>query len=193
MTDGFEHGGLDTGAVAHDAAIGPFHPGIAGGEIGLAQDDEAPFEAAFAGEALHERLGLVHQPVVHAHHQMRHAAQVLQGRARRVADGRQGLRVEGIAGDASRQGDGEGQGLLLTGRIPRVGLTDEAGRGEADAGEGVGHAGLGLGLGLGTAFLDAAGMGQRHGLGQGRRFLRRDGRTLARPEIGVEEEPAGVQ
>ena len=69
----------------------------------------------------------------------------------------------------------------------------EAGGGEPQPGQRVGHPGLPLGLGLDAAFVHAAGMGLRHGLGEVGGGLHRGAARLRAAEVRVEEEAAGVQ
>jgi hypothetical protein len=60
---------------------------------------------------------------------MRHAAQVLQRRARGVRNRTERVRVERVAGDLLREGEGEGDRLLLDPGMAGLGIREErAGR-----------------------------------------------------------------
>ena len=58
------------GRIADHAAVGPFEMGVARRQVGLAEDDDAPFEAALGGDRAERRVGLLHQRLVDAHHEV---------------------------------------------------------------------------------------------------------------------------
>ena len=193
MSDGVEDGRLDTGAVAHHAAVRPFHAGIAWGEVWLAEDDAATLEAALAREALHQRFGIVEQTFVDAHDEVRNAAQVLQRLAGRFRNGIEGTRIEGVAGDPAGEGDGKRHRFGLALGVAGIGLSEEARCREAKPRNRIGESGLDLMFGLGAAFLKAAGMSLRRGLRCGGCLLLGGSADIRAAEIGVEQEGPGVQ
>lgn len=193
MAEGFEDRRFDAGAVAHDAAVGPLHPGITRRQVGLAENDEAALEAALSRKPLHQGLGIVEEAVMDPHDEVGDAAQVLQGGPCRIRDGLEGLRVEGVAGDLAAQRHGEGHGLVLAFGVAGIGLSEEAGGGEPEPRDRVRKPRLRLMLGLGTTLLDAAGMGLPGGFREGGGLLRSMGSAIGTAEVGVEQEAGGVQ
>ena len=121
--------GREPASLADDAAVGPFEASVAERDVGLAEHHDAALEAALAGKALQHRVDLLDEGVVHANGEMRYAAQVLQRRSRGVRNRPERVRVERLAGDLLREGEGEGDRLLLDPGMARLGIREErAGR-----------------------------------------------------------------
>ena len=68
---------------------------------GSPMHDEPPFEAALAGDALHERVGGLDQRFVDAHDEVRHAAQVLEASRAAASSAASGKRASACRRRAS--------------------------------------------------------------------------------------------
>ena len=158
------------------------------GHVGVAQHHEAALVAALAREALHQGFGLLDEAVMHPHHEVGHAAQVLERRPRRLADAGERGGVQGVArhlaGDQHRHLDG----LRLALGVAGIGLGEEARGGEGEPGHGVGEPALRLRLGLGAPLLQAAGMRLGLGAGGGLGGALRLGARAGAAEVGLEQE-----
>ena len=88
---------------------------------------------------------------MHAHHEMRHAAQVLERRAGGLADAGQRGGVEGVAGDLPGDQDRNLDRLRLALGIMGVGSGEERGGGLGQVAQGGGEPALDLSLGLDQA------------------------------------------
>jgi hypothetical protein len=106
-------GRFESGAVADDAAVGPFQPHVARCDVRLAQHDDLAAETVFVRDALHDGVGVLDQRFVDAHHEMRHAAQLPEAVAGRLFEEIEREARQGITGDLAGEQKREVGDLVL--------------------------------------------------------------------------------
>jgi hypothetical protein len=107
----------------------PIRDGRRPAQVGLAEDDDAPFEAALGGEEARAASGLLHQRLVDAHDEVGHAGKVAEAFPRRLFQRRQRIVGKGLARELAGEGEGEGRRVAL-GRLKPLAVAGDQLAGE---------------------------------------------------------------
>src|SRR5690242_8660300 len=185
---------LGLGAVALEAAVGPFDPAVAEGDVALCHHDQPALETARAGDLLEPVLGLAIERPVDAYDQVggrQELAEALVGERRDLGEGLARDQVAGeLAADRDRDLDRLRLEPVLDGLEARAHLLERV----RDALEGAGDPPLDLGARLRLGCVDAATIAAHLRLGDRRLVVgrrdRRRGLLGGRAEIVVEQESA---
>src|SRR6185312_10857320 len=186
--------GVDRGALQHHAAVGPFDPAVAGRDLGLGEDDEAPLEAGLLGESLDALARQLVERGVDAHHEMRRRDQVREAFLDGARDLAERLGGDQLAAELARDRHGDLDRLGLHPRLDAGDARRDGLHADLDLLQRQRRAAVALGLGLALAGIEAVAIGALLG---GRDLLCDFGgghlvaRPVGRGEVGVEQEFCG--